>query len=480
MISNLIQNNPHIINKKLKQIAFSSKVPVYNFVTETNPDVFFKNHTNITFQGKESPDRATLYYIKKTREDYYKKHGRELDDLKYFELNKISDICKGISIFKDWNATDLAILATNFESFLLQRGCSHQCTHCGACSQHKITTVNWENFIEFTEAAGELKNRLGFNPLMNKRYMPHYFMPFNDSEPMHFSSYDTKGKRHNIYDVAKEFYKKTNTPTMITTAGWEKSNENAQKAAEKFVKHPEFLSGFEISIHPFHSYLARSRKYEKQGNIEKAQYWRDKYVNMMANVIKTTKSLKFNLSDYYITLEYTDDKINPSCNKQEMYELFRDITDKLEYDGIKLDMHFIMSHSNFSNPLPIGLIGRAKSLEEEDMSDRYFPIDVINKYSSHTDKLEERFNRFDKAEILHAPKIINTDGSILIKKKANGLIDVDFAKLPLKLHFSNPTNWKSDYEYAEIPKGLIPQKNDIKQGIKPDKSILDWFQDPFK
>ena len=316
--------------------------------------------------------------------------------------------------------------------------------------------------MDFVKGAGELKKRLGFNPFkITKTDGTEYFMLFNDSEPMHFSCYDSKEVRHNFYDAANEFYKATGTKTLLTTAGWEKSNDNAQKAAESFVKNPDCLENLNISIHPFHAYMARSNKYKQQGNPEKAKYWRDKYVEMMANVIKTTYPLKDKINRYFLVIESYNSISKDDYNADEARELMNDIMLKLEKDGIMLDDYFLHHHSLYHKPMQIGLIGRGQSIIDENINDRDYPVYRNKSFVRPKEQLKEIYNYLSSEGVFFATKIINTDGSIIIKQEEPCVLDMDYAKLPLKLNFKHPTNWRSNYEYADIPEGKMPKTGQI-------------------
>ena len=458
MISNLTPAYQAIYNSfATKHNSLKSFARGKSRTNLSQQDVFNKSYPLISFKGNEGPSQKTLNYIEKTREAYKKKYYKYPEKLETFDLKKMLDICKGISVFDGWSAEDLAFVTNNIESILIQRGCSHQCTHCGVCSQHKISTINWDNYIDFVEGAGEITRRLGFNPFKITSCLPNYFMLFNDSEPMHFSSYDSKGVRHNFFDAARLYYEKTKTPVLLTTAGWEKGNDNAQKAAEMFVKHPEYIASFCISIHPFHAYMARSSNFLEQGDIKRAEYWRNKYIHMMANVIKTTYPLKFNNINYGFIFEYAPDNNNPYCTQEEMTKLAHDIIAKVEEQGLKLDYTFLSKFSNINFPRRIIIKGRAQSLKGESIKDKYYPIDKSNRFMLSSNDLSWDYKYTTPGEILSATKIIDTDGSILIKKKNPGIIDINFAKLPLKLNFKHPTDWRSEYNYGEIPENNLPQ-----------------------
>ena len=443
-----------------KQVSFRDQNH-YDLYETLKKDLFIRNkNTNISFKGTDGPSKETLDYIRKTQDRYYFEHEKEIDSLKHFDLEKIKDICKGISVFEGWDAKDLAIATNNLEGILLQRGCSHQCTHCGDCSHHKITTMNWDNVKDFLDGAGELKKRLGFNPFQVKIEYKYCFVPFEDSDPMLLSMKDSNGNKHNIFDFAKEFYEKTGTKLYLTTAGWEKGNENAQKAAEQLAEHPEYISYFVVSVHPFHSYLARSRKFKEQGQDEKADYWRNKYVNMMANVLLTTAPLMGQINRYNLnSLRGRDNEI-PCCTKDDLDKLYEDIFKRMNQIDPDFDTQKFSYNSFAGFYHPISYFGRAANLKNEDKSSRYYPIIMQNDEKSKIEELKKLYDSKSPSDIYDLTKMINTDGTILCKQNKPGGVNVDFAKMPIKLNFKHPTNWKSDYYYAHINPGLINELKD--------------------
>ncbi|MEW5822194.1 MAG: hypothetical protein AB1782_18510 [Cyanobacteriota bacterium] len=425
-LSSTIQNN-HKINN-------NNKINQYNILNL------------LSFKGKNAPSQETLDYIAKTRQEYFEKYNTEINSLDTFDLNKISDICNGIEVFKDWSSKDLFIATKNIDSILLSKGCSHQCSHCGACAGNKITHMDWDNFVDLANGIGELKNRLGFSPFRDPSFhTANAIYPFNDSDPIHYNVKDSKGIRHNIYDAAKLFYEKTGTKFIITTAGWGKNNDLSQNAAESFAKDPSCMSMLGISIHPFHSFIQRSLKYKKLAEFEKlkkgkdrskeheylqkSQYWRNKYITRMQNVVSFIPKMNKDFDISSIILQYDNNaKKGSGLTKKDAEKLLEEILEIFphkEREKIRVSLR------------AIAYLGRAEQ----------YCKDSYNKDARfYTD-----FDSLRPDDIYRGVKTINTDGKILVCREGPGGLPTKYAELPVKLNFINPTHWRSNNSNYIIP-----------------------------
>lgn len=278
---------------------------------------------------------------------------------KDLNLNTINDICVDIPVISHLKAKDLKKITNDFDSLMLQRGCPHQCSHCGMNSEKKITSMIWENFTELTDGIKTLKDRLGFNPFKTNIAQDIFdssstidaVYPFADSDPMILRMKDSNGKFYSIFDAAKYYYEKTKTKFVITTAGWNKNNVTSQKAAEQFTSDTTsggLLKSFYISIHPFHKDMQKSIEYTKEGDIEKAEYWRNRYVNNMCNVIKTTINMKEKCR-YGVILEYLEHTTpeNKELSLCSAEKLFKEILEKLKKEGV--DISYFIRNNNLLN-----------------------------------------------------------------------------------------------------------------------------------
>ena len=418
-----------------------------NFKTNIAPSLRFENQKSsdgnfypqrgiLVAENKKSVSftslQSTLDYIAKAR------FINPQITLQKLDPNKIADICEGLPVFKGWTAKTLQLITSCFDGILLQRGCIHKCSHCGADAENKITTMSWDNFTALVDDIEILTKRLGYNPFslapIDKRA---YF--FFDSDPMIYKSKGKDGIFHNIYDAAQYHYEKTGTKMMLTTAGWPEGNKTAKNAAKSFTKNPEVLGSFSISVHPFHDYVQRSIETTKNGNSEKATYWRNKYVNMMANTIKSTIELKDKIQIYAVALEYDDVYIDSATGLGNAEKLLNEICTKLAHD--KIDTSFLTRgiYSRARTPenfikFPIGHIGRGVKYAEYRV--RCKPT-IIEALSSNNTKI--------------FVKSIAPDGKILIRPHyEQEEVGGDFYELPFSLNF--PLSTKDNSKRPPLPK----------------------------
>ena len=388
------------------------------------------NKKSITFTSLKS----TLDYIAKARFDNPIKAYEDYVPLKELDLDKISDICEELPVFKGWTAKMLHLITSSFDGILLQTGCIHKCSHCGINAENKLTTMPWDNYTALTDDIGIIAERLGYNPFSRTG---NTIQLFQNSDPMMYKNKGKDGFIHNIFDAAKYYYEKTGTRTNITTAGWPLGNKTAQKAAESFVENPGYLDLFGISIHPFHDYMQKSIKAEEDGNLNKAKHWRNKYVNMMVNTIKSTIGLKDKINTYGIILEFDESSFNSGVNWKSSEALFWEILNKLKTEGVDVSYFLNKTGSGFKqskvNTRSILHIGRGASYTFETIT----PNPVYPKMS--------------RADAEESAKGINPDGIIYIKPFTQpGKIKGELQRLALKLNFPLPT--KDNSKRPPLPK----------------------------
>ncbi|OGI00999.1 MAG: hypothetical protein A2Y25_07795 [Candidatus Melainabacteria bacterium GWF2_37_15] len=392
-------------------------------------NLFVVKNNKLSFGQNEKPSQETLNYIELIRKNHAEM-GIKSINLRDFDLDRIQDICAGIDVFKDLDAKDLNFLTHNIEEIMLSRGCSHQCVHCGADSSKKITTMNWNNYEDLVNGIAVLKERLGFNPFNTGGNTS--IFPFHDAEPMMFISKDNNGNKYNIYDAAKLFYEKTGTKFNITTAGWH--HPLSQKAAENFVQDPTCIESISISIHPFHRYYVNYLKNLKQNNPEQANKWKEKYINMMSNVIETTADLGLKIDNYVIDLqcldkdaELSDYYIKNGFKKTDFDEnasrkLLEEIFSRLKRKDIKL--------SDFSND--INKPGKYGTL---------FLRKIFNKSGRAGNLIKEERSRPSVFESSNT--IIGPAGEIFVNSEEAGNVKLNLSRYHKKLNFKHPTTIKS-------------------------------------
>lgn len=389
------------LNSVGENTAYGAKLyttDLYSSVSFGNKNQFLKSvfeplfnlFNKISFNTKESK-KFTLQEMLEYIETVKVRKGK-ISSFRDLNLNKIEDIAADIPIFAHLKAKDLKKITTNFDSILLQRGCPHQCSHCCIDAGKKITSMRWENFTEFADDTKKLASRLGFNPFKTRVFndifdrlpMENVVYPFADSDPMILRMKDSNGKIYSMFDAAKYYYEKTKTKFIITTAGWDKNNAISQKAAEEFAMDSTpggLLRSFNISIHPFHKDMQKSIEYSKKGDKEKAEYWRNRYINNMYNVIKTTINMK-NKYRYGVILEHLEVTTpeNQELGPEFAEKLFREILKKLKKDGINIS-HFIKNNNLFNKEnvevRGIGAMGRASANYFSNKNARTFGTSMI-------------------------------------------------------------------------------------------------------
>lgn len=295
----------------------------------------FKNNAayknNISFKSRTHPSLKTIEYLNDLQPN--KRNFSSID------TSKIKDIFKGLNLFQGIKVQDLFTKDFSFNSILLQRGCIHQCSHCGANSPKRIKMMKWDNYTKLIDDIGTLSKRLHFNPFDNINHK--VITLYHDSDPMIYRGKGSDGVEHNIFDAAKYLHEKTGKLTLIQTAGW--LSEFSQKAAESMVKDSSAIHYFGISIHPFHSYMEKSISADKEGNLIESQKWRNLYTDMMANAIKTTLPLK-DKTRYGIILEYAKPSVKFIDKRNQKYyskklaiKLYKEILKKANIENVKIN-----------------------------------------------------------------------------------------------------------------------------------------------
>ena len=395
-------------------------------------DIFYSQRGASVPDNKKSVSftslQSTLDYIANYKFKYPEMRLQDLDS------DKINNICEGIPVFKGLTAKGLQLITNYFESIRLQTGCIHQCSHCGANAENKLTTMLWDNFTALSDGIKTLKERLGYNPF-DLTSINHSIYFFIDSDPIMYKSKGKDGILRNIFDAAKYYYEKTGTRTNITTAGWPLGNKTSQKAAESFVENSECLDNFQISVHPFHDYMQKSIKSIENGSYKEARNWRNKYIDMMANVIKTTIKLKDKKKNYKIILEADEQSYKPMVRPENAEYLLSEIFNKLEAQGI--DMSYFIKRNYFGVK------------EYQNVSRR--SIGHIGRGADYASPLPSELGFNNIMDIKKSARSIAPDGRILIRPFYNqGQVGNISKELPFKLNFPLPT--KDNSKRPPLPK----------------------------
>jgi len=222
--------------------------------------------------------------------------------LKYFDLDKLNGIQKGIKIFEGLEFKQIAFVLDKLLEIATFRGCYNNCAHCYAEAKppmketnNFISKIDWDDFTNLLAGINELNKRLGFNIIKNNLNGFRYMTSFHDADCSQIEIKDKKGNIHDWYEIAKLQYETTQKLQLFDTAGWYIQDKSAQKRVESYVQKilADDKSKFEINIsaNPYHSMRYRAIEHMKTGNKEKENFFRKKESERMANVLFTLTPL---------------------------------------------------------------------------------------------------------------------------------------------------------------------------------------------
>ena len=487
----------NLLNQKEQSnsIYFSSKPTLENILLKTNSILSFGNNPSNKLE-------SALEYVKDVHHFYNTQNsGEKLTTLSQLDPKKIDGILDGIELFKNTSTEDLYLLA-GLSDTLMRRGCSNGCSHCFIMARGgEKKDIKWNDFKKMADGIGELINRLGFNPFLifnsTTKKFSYYdisFYPFLDSDPISIASPENNGqKKHNVAEAAEYFYSKTKIPFLITTAGWDidkdkdkdkdkPDEENwEQKAASDLVKtmkkNPDAVSIVEISVHPFHKYMEKSIKCKQDGDIEKSDYFRQKYIDRMSNVLVTFLPI-LKLKKAQISLQFAPElKDDTGKSYGNSIQLAKDIIANVEKECIKRKLpkedyeFFTKEKDPANNPDYIRVKeiypkGRAKNLFQAAESDIAFKLD---KKSNRSKLVTEGIREGDwwNQEIV--------DNLVKNIKENNNFLDEIVVSI-------NPANSKDMYLYKSyLEKGLLDKAEEarskyISKMTNTVKKLLPFFE----
>lgn len=264
-----------------------------------------------------------------------------------FDLDKLNGIQRGIKVFKGLSMQEIAF-ALRGTSFAVNRGCHNNCAHCLAFALPKdkqsghLLEMSWEDFKQFNEGAKEISQRLRDTSDRSIKFSnADHLTPYHDSDCIGLQMFDKKGNEYDFRHIADEMSKSFGEDTItFSTAGWSPKNKKHQKRAEEIAQYfsndenIKKISKFYVSITPFHPLLTKSLEFKKSGDDEKAQKFRDLYVEMMANTLFTFTPVFHrwgnNHSKFGLLMHAFDDDINDPKIPDEVKEShFRGILDDI-------------------------------------------------------------------------------------------------------------------------------------------------------
>ena len=367
------------------------------------------------------------------------------------DVRHLEGIQQGIDVFENVSMSEIKFLAKNFSILNLARGCSNACTHCLRNAKSDVkSTMLWENLVKFTEGVKDLNFRLGFNFLNGNKYM----VLHDDSNPPEFVLRDLVGYTHNFADAVKQVFSRLNIPIETVTTGWNKSDTNAEKAAnelmEYFTKTPEANILVSISVNPFHRLLDKSRQAAHLGNPDTAQYFRELYTDRIARAINTFLPL---FKSEKAALIYRYSQFDKNTGAKELMSLYRTIYEKLEHLAGK----DCLAEINYLRPETFENFSPEHLIESKGRGRRYFPLKENLKKQQELLFEKSQWETSSPAESIreaykYSIKEVDTDGRVYARTLSETVIPTN-----ISLNFSTPQNplLFSDIQVAEIQKENI-------------------------
>lgn len=364
---------------------------------------------------------------------------------------KLEGIQKNIPLFEGVNMRDIAFLTKRFETLNLYRGCRVNCSHClkdAKPPQKGRETILFEDLMRFLDGFRELGERLGFNVFQGNKYVN----IIDDANP---SDIPIRGKErtHSVVEAIEKIYDKINLPVIFVTSGWNWASKYAQSAAEELVKlaqkKPDSIESVEVSINPFAGVMEKSREALKDGNSDKAKFFRNIYTDRISNTLAVFLKLFESGKARIIYRHAPDYEGNELVGAQETRRLYEEIYAKLgEKTGSALDFIPELKPKNLTK------FDKSHLIEPSGRGRRYFPADKnLKEQSELIDEAMdwEMMSPDERRKTLLdcALKCVDIDGSVYATMPANKVEHI-FAPVELTI----PANIKLNYE-NKTPAGNI-------------------------
>ena len=216
------------------------------------------------------------------------------------DLNLLDGIQDGIRIFKGLNMKEIAFVGQTITEIAVLRGCHNNCSHCYAGGlppiredANHINKMSWNDFDGLVSGFKELNKRLGFPVTRNKNKLDPYITAFHDADGIDICLKDNKGRIHDFIDIAEWLSEAFCSKNVFDTAGWSPKNKKAQLRAEKYAEYyskhenKDKLAQFNLSVNPYHAMHTKEVQLRNSGEYDRAQKFRDLYIERMANVLYT-------------------------------------------------------------------------------------------------------------------------------------------------------------------------------------------------
>lgn len=291
-----IKIKPNLYHK-ISTISFSQAAPKHDKIVDTKNMQYYKEIDN----ANENSYFKAKKYLEYKKSNLSKPHKENIS-IKYFDLDRLNGIQKGIEVFEGLSFKQISFILDRLSEIAMFRGCYNNCAHCYAEAKHPIketddfiSKIDWEDFTNLTNGIKELNNRLGFNIFREQKDGTRYLTAFHDADCSQIEIKDKDGIVHDWYEIAKHLYKATKKVQLFDTAGWYIQDKKAQQRMESYVQKlladDEIKIDLNISANPYHAMHYRAVEHMKNGNKEKEEYFRQKDSERMANVLFTLTPL---------------------------------------------------------------------------------------------------------------------------------------------------------------------------------------------
>jgi hypothetical protein len=345
---------------------------------------------------------------------------------------KYEGIQEGIEVFGDMTLKQIDFIAKKMGFILILRGCYNVCSHCFAYAKPPIpekegyiNRMAYEDFKALCDGFDELNKRLGFNIFDSAIKAYRYKSLFYDSDCSYVYAKDENENEYDFIELADMLYKATNRRTLFDTAGWNPKDKVAQARMEKYVQYygnieiPTNGLTFNFSVNPFHSIYTASVKASKEGNLQKAEDYRNIYVDRQVNALFTITPVITKPYFRFVARAMKDDiKGVEGFTINDCFLLYIDIIKKLEEkyneDLNSSEPKHIHSKEQIKEILNI-LYSKLRSIESLD-----FPMGRLVDLYEKDDPILETLPKYKKKILGQLQNMLTPDGQLAGILDANG------------------------------------------------------------
>lgn len=414
----------------------------YNNFSSLKPK---QNLTNITFTNAQTTplteddfNNAKKYCRTRCQELGLNFHIRNISNYltANFNFHRLNGMQYGIKVFDGMTMKEIA-LSLNKLSILINRNCSNLCSHCfvNALPRQRlqgVTSFTYEDFEEILKGISQLNQvfqECGFEGTPFEIYTLYL-----DSDCMEIEMPDKNGKTYDIIDCFKLLDKYSiDSNGLFGTHGWTPSFKKHQGRAEKLVRYLKEIykdnniqnkpiKKVIVSINPCHALLEKYNEL-KSSNKNKAEKFRNLYINRMANTLYTfSPLLDIKGLDYILNIlsansnSTYDDKVV----KQLVDDILKRLTEIYKEKNVAPDLQknyidkYNQTIKDFTDDSlfrsgtayrPIGAGGRANSLLPDNEVEEY--KSMLGRYCSSLS------NMFPSArDISDQSKVVEPNGEV--------------------------------------------------------------------